>query len=132
MFKVLLVEDNPADVLLIRGAIRTSTIPADVTVASDGEQAIQLLDKFQPDLIILDLNVPKINGFGVLERHRLMGRAPVVVFTSSDRAAERANALALGAREYVVKPMTWREYFAAIRGVMERWLPTDPTIPQQS
>ena len=123
MFQILLVEDSPTDVRLIREAIRTSSIPAEVTIASDGERAISLLGQFQPDLIILDLNIPRVGGFEVLERNRPMERAPVVVFTSSDRPEEQARALSLGVREYIVKPMNWAGYVGAVQGVMERWLP---------
>ena len=89
----------------------------------DGERAISLLGQFQPDLVILDLNITRIGGFEILERNRPMERALVVVITSSDRADERARALALGVREYIVKPMNWAGYVGAVQGAMERWLP---------
>ena len=126
MFQVLIVEDNPSDVLLIREAIRTSNIPVDVTIAYDGNTALRMLADAgpAPDLIILDLNLPRIGGLELLKRHPPNGEpAPVVVFTSSDGPEERARAMALGARDYIVKPVTWDEYLDAIRGAVERWVP---------
>ena len=124
MLHVLLVEDNPSDVLLIREAIRTSSVQADVTIAYDGDTALRMLEDPTPapDLIILDLNLPRVGGLEILQRHPPNGRPPpVVVFTSSRE--ERARAMALGASDYIVKPMTWDEYLDAIRGAVERWVP---------
>jgi DNA-binding response OmpR family regulator len=124
MLHVLLIEDNPADVWLIREAIRTSSISADVTIANDGAQALKMLDDTDPapDLVILDLNLPKLDGLDILERHPPDGGPPpVVVFTSSRGTEERRRAMALGASDYIEKPMTWDEYLAAIRGAIEKW-----------
>ena len=122
MLHVLLVEDNPSDVLLIREAIRTSAVPADVIVAYDGAEALDLLSVVRPDLIILDLNLPRFGGLEILRRHPPNGAPPrVVVFTSSPR--EREHAMTMGASDYIVKPDTWDEYLAVIRGAVERWVP---------
>ena len=125
MFHVLLVEDNPSDVLLIREAIRTSTVPADVMVAYDGAQAMRLLREFQfkPDVIILDISLPKLGGLEVLGLYDATtdGRSPVVVFTGSNNPDERQRALALGAREHIVKPNGLEEFMGAVRGAIERW-----------
>jgi CheY-like chemotaxis protein len=126
MLHVLLVEDNPSDVLLIREAIRTSSVPADVTIAYDGDTALRMLDDPSPapDLIILDLNLPRVGGLELLQRHPPNGEPPpVVVFTSSHGPEERARAMALGASDYIVKPVTWDGYLDAIRGAVERWVP---------
>ena len=129
MFHVLLVEDNPSDVLLIREAIRTSSVPADVMVAYDGAQAMRLLREFQfkPDVIILDISLPKLGGLEVLGLYDATtdGRSPVVVFTGSNNPDERQRALALGAREHIVKPTELEEFMGAVRGAIERW--TRPT-----
>jgi DNA-binding response OmpR family regulator len=120
----LVVEDNPADVFLIREAIRTSTIPADVIVASDGAAGLRLLESpdSPPDLVILDMNLPRWTGMEILQRHPPNGGPPVVMFTGSSNPDERARALELGASDYVVKPHRWDEYVAAIHGVIERWM----------
>ena len=125
MHHVLVVEDNPADMLLIREAIRSSTVSADVIVAYDGAEALRLLEASatRPDLVILDLNVPRFGGLEVLQLRPRGGEPPVVVFTGSRNPDERRRALALGAKEHIVKPETWDEYIAAIHGVIERCVP---------
>jgi len=128
MLHVMIVEDNPADVLLIREAIRTSSIAADVTIAYDGAQALRLLEDHAPapDLIMLDLNLPSVGGLELLRRHPPNGQPPpVVVFTSSYEPKERERAIALGASDYIVKPMIWDHYMDAIRGAVERWMPRE-------
>jgi CheY-like chemotaxis protein len=119
---VLLVEDNPSDVLLIREAIRTSDVPADVTIAYDGDTALRMLEHSNStlDLIILDLNLPRVGGLEILRRHPPNGESPpVVVFTSSNDPEERKRAMGLGASDYIVKPMTWDAYLDAIRGAVD-------------
>ena len=127
MLHILLIEDSPSDVLLIREAIRTSPIPADVMIAYDGAQALRLLGEFQfkPDFILLDLSLPKVGGLEVLERYRpnAEGGPPVVVFTGSRNPDERARAMALGAREHIVKPTELVQFMGAVRGALERWAP---------
>jgi CheY-like chemotaxis protein len=121
MVHVLHVEDNPTDVLLVRAAIRTGEIPADVTHVPDGEAAIRMLGQFEPDLIILDLDLPRCGGLELLEHHSSAMGPPVVVFTSSNDPKERSRAMSLGASDYIVKPIAWDDYAAAIRGAIERW-----------
>jgi DNA-binding response OmpR family regulator len=120
---LLLVEDNPADVLMVREALRTSAIAADVMIAYDGEQALRLLCEmhFKPDFIILDLAMPKFDGFKVLEQYRAQDGPPVVVFTNSRNEQEKQRALALGARDYVMKPIGFHPFIEAVQGIVERW-----------
>ncbi len=123
MLHILLVEDNPADVLLVREGIRSSSVNADVVIAYDGEQALYFLNefKFKPDFIILDLNLPKFNGFEILERYRVKDGPPVVVMSGSDNPWDRQRAMELGAREYIVKPIHLNDFIEAVRGLLERW-----------
>lgn len=123
MLHLLLVEDNSADVLLIREALRSSPIAADVTIAYDGEEAARLLteEKFQPDFVILDLNIPRFDGFTILERHLSAGWPPVVVFTGSENPHDRKRASDLGAQDYVVKPMGKEPFIRAVHEILERW-----------
>jgi CheY-like chemotaxis protein len=123
MLHLLLVEDNPADVFLIREALRTCPIPADVTIAYDGEQALRLLgdSSRKPDLVVLDLNVPRYDGYEILKRYRRGGGAPVVVFTASSEQNERGRAMALGAVDLVVKPVETQAFMKAVQDMVERW-----------
>jgi two-component system response regulator len=124
MLHILLVEDNPPDVLMAREGIRKSSISADVTVAYDGEQAIRILTEqsFKPDFVILDLNLPKFSGFTLLERYRTQDGPPVVVLSGSDRESDRQQALKLGAQEYVVKPLGFDAYVDTVTALVERWV----------
>src|ERR1700730_8698098 len=119
---VLLVEDNTGDAVLIRQALSECPVPVTLHIALDGEQALLMLTNppVQPDLIILDLNIPKITGTALLQRWRV-GTTPVVVFSSSANPTEKVRSLALGARESVSKPMDLDEFTRAVRGIVERW-----------
>src|SRR5438552_12810639 len=116
---LLLVEDNPGDVLLIRESLRQCSVSVDVTIAEDGSQALALLNEgFEADLIILDLNVPRMDGYALMERLGVID-TPIIVFTWSVEGAERA--LALGAREVVRKPSDFAEFIRAVCGIVETW-----------
>jgi DNA-binding response OmpR family regulator len=123
MLHILLVEDNAADVFLVREALRTAPIAADVIIAYDGEQAMKFLFKlnFRPDFIILDLNIPKFDGLAVLERYRAENGRPVVVFTSSLNPDDKKRAIDLGARDYIIKPTGMPKFIEAVHGIVERW-----------
>jgi CheY-like chemotaxis protein len=122
--EVFVVDDNPADVLLIRIALSQVLYPPRLRVANDGEQALALLNStdFQPQLIILDLNMPRVDGQAVLQQYR-QRNIPIVIFSSTQNKVEVQQALALGAREYVQKPIGFEQYADAVQGMVERWIP---------
>ena len=122
--EMLLIEDNPAEVLLFREALRRLPQVIHVTIAYNGEQALEILanPELHADLVVLDLNLPAVGGHAVLERAHLGDFPPVVVFSVSENPLDRERALKSGAREYVVKPRTVDAYGAAVRGIIERWL----------
>lgn len=130
--EVFLVEDNPADVLLIRVALSQLAVPLKLLVAKDGEQALQMLSSadFQPQLMILDLNMPRIDGQTLLKECQRT-KIPIVIFSSTQNKVEVQNALALGAREYVQKPLGFEPYAAAIRGIVKRWAVPPPEAPSE-
>ena len=120
MLHVLLVDDNPSDVMLICEGIRRSHIPADVTVACDGEDAFSLLSSTHFDLVILDLDLPKLRGHALLDRcQRGQGAPPVVVFTGSDNPTDKEIALAFGAKDYVEKPGEFLQFMRAVKAMVE-------------
>ncbi len=103
--KVVLVEDNSADVYLILEAFREHDLTVDVEVIADGEQAGRYFREQgdSPDLVLLDLNLPKASGLELLKAIREGGRCPgvpVMVLTSSDSPQDRARALEAGATSY--------------------------------
>ena len=114
MISLLLVEDSPEDVFLVVQALKEAGLEFEFHVADDGEKAIEWIDQVDsntalpcPQVLLLDLNVPKRTGDEVLERFRESRRCkqiPVVIMTSSESGADRDHALALGATEYFHKP----------------------------
>jgi len=108
---ILLAEDNPADVYLIREALKEHGVDCAIETASDGREVLTLIDSagpnWHPDLIILDLNLPRHDGIELLRKLRSteeLSRVPVVVLTSSDSPRDRATATELGATRYLSKP----------------------------
>ena len=120
--EIFLVEDNPGDVVLTREALAGYPVPVELVVAHDGEEALAKLSapNFKPNLMILDLNMARIDGHTVLERYR-QNEVPTVVFSSTKNRAEVQRALALGAREFVKKPLSFQSYANAVRGMLDRW-----------
>lgn len=124
--EVLLVEDNAGDALLTRQSLNECHSPVRLHIARDGEQALQILAErhFTPDVIILDLNIPRISGLSLLERFRDRD-IPIVIFSSSWNQLEIDRALQLGAREFIKKPMDIQEFTDAVCGIVERWAFSD-------
>ena len=130
--EVLLVEDNPGDVLLVQEALRGSRLVARLSVVGDGEQALAFLrrlppfrDAPRPDLVLLDLNLPRRSGLEVLEelkRDPHFRRIPVVVLTSSRAPHDIERSYDLGANAYVAKPRDFDAFADAIRSLEQFWL----------
>lgn len=128
------MEDNPADVGLVQEALYEHQVRYNLTVLSDGERALELIDRLDrekmdcPDLVLLDLKLPKKGGFEVLERMRTSvqcARVPVVILTSSNAQEDRALAAKLGVTKYIRKPDRLDD-FLKIGGVLKAIL-TDTT-----
>ena len=116
---LLLVEDSPADVFLVREAMKEEGLSCQLEVADDGEKAIRILESVDagtqnvPNLLLVDLNVPRQSGTEVLERLRRSPRCsktPVVMMSTSDTPVERKRAFDLGANEYFCKPSSLAEF----------------------
>lgn len=122
MKQILLIEDNAGDVLLIRQIISEVPLPVKFSVALDGEQAIRMLADpgFKPDLIFLDLNIPRVPGIAVLAQCK--PTAPVVVFSSSSNPAEIQRAKELGVREFVQKPIDFKEFSKVVMRMVQEWV----------
>ena len=107
---VLLVEDNPADRMLAEELVRSTNPRARITTAKDGEEAVNIVERWTnttvPDLVLLDLNLPKKNGHEILEHIRAKSAdVMVIIFTGSTSEKDRNRANQLKATEYMVKPM---------------------------
>jgi chemotaxis family two-component system response regulator Rcp1 len=115
MPEILLAEDNPADVYLIREALHEHGVDCALRVAADGKDVMTLLsgEGAPPDLMILDLNLPRHDGIEILQRVRAtdgMAHIPVVVLTSSDSPRDRQVAIQLGATRYIKKPSSLEQF----------------------
>jgi two-component system response regulator len=128
MLHLLLIEDNPADVMMVREALRGSPIPADVMIAYDGEQALKLLEGggSKSDFILLDLSLPKGDGHSILERQKSSNGPPIVVFTNSSNGEDKRRALENGASDYVIKPAGFKAFMLAVQDIVERWAAPRP------
>jgi chemotaxis family two-component system response regulator Rcp1 len=125
--EVLLIEDNAGDALLVGQALAEAAALVHLHVARDGEQALQILGQpdFKPDLIILDLNIPKISGYTVLSLYHPKKKVPIVVFTASENEADVGRAFSLGAKDFVHKPTDLDEYKVAVTGMVRKWAGID-------
>jgi chemotaxis family two-component system response regulator Rcp1 len=118
--RILLAEDNDGDIYLVRRALEKRGLPHELTVARDGEDALKILERAEhvpkaeaPELILLDLNLPKVAGPQLLSRIREMdvfSGTPVIVLTSSESPTDRESVLALGASLYFRKPTDLPEF----------------------
>lgn len=120
--QILLVEDNAGDALLTRHALAECSVPVKLTIAPDGEQALAKLSEldYAPDLIILDLNLPKIPGHVLLQRYRVK-KTPIVVFSAYWNDVDLDRAFGLGVREYVQKPSDLEAFKSALHCIVRKW-----------
>jgi len=136
---ILLVEDNPADVRLAREAFKTSKVQSTLIVVKDGMEAMDFLRQAgayagaqSPDLILLDLNLPRKDGREVLAEIKgdaVLKRIPVAVFTTSRAETDINRCYDLNANCYIVKPADLDQYFDAIRSTQQFWLTTVTRSP---
>ncbi len=131
---ILLVEDNPQDAEMVIRALQKQNLAAKVQVARDGAEALEMIFDSGGDsgglrenlkVILLDLKLPKISGFEVLEKIKteaLTRSIPVVVLTSSPEESDIKESYRLGANSYVVKPVEYDNFIAAVAQLGSYWL----------
>jgi DNA-binding response OmpR family regulator len=124
--RILVVEDEPA---ILRGLADNLTRELhDVLTAADGETAYQLIKQKKPDLVILDLMLPKLSGYEVCRQMRAEGIAtPILMLTARGEEGDRVAGLDLGADDYVTKPFSVRELLARVRALLRRGQPATAT-----
>jgi CheY-like chemotaxis protein len=138
--EILLVEDNAGDVRLTQEALKEGKVLNHLSVVRDGEEALDFLhrqgrhaDASRPDLILLDLNLPRKNGREVLEEIKKdaeLRRIPVVVLTSSSEERDIVKAYDLNANCYITKPVDLDQFIDIVRSIGEFWL-TIVKLPQE-
>jgi two-component system response regulator len=139
---ILLVEDNPDDEALTLRALKKHNIANRVVVARDGVEALEWLfgegphagrdTQIQPQVILLDLNMPRLSGLEVLERIRKDPRThlvPVVILTSSKQDEDMMSSYAKGANSYVRKPVDFTEFAQAVQRLGVYWLLVNQVAP---
>lgn len=133
---ILLVEDNATDEKLTLRALRNGQVPAEVVVARDGKEAIDTLfgngatATLIPDLILLDIKLPKVNGLEVLEairKHKDTESVPVVMLTSSDDMYDIATSYRLGANSYIRKTEDFDQFMEHVRLAGLYWIVVNRT-----
>ncbi len=124
---ILVVDDEPRLTTMMRMNFETEGIR--VQVASSGREALDALREEMPDLIILDVMMPSMDGFETLRRIRIASQVPVIMLTAMNEENDRIKGLELGADDYVNKPFSYRELLSRIRAVLRRhYLPAPATM----
>jgi two-component system response regulator len=134
---ILLVEDNPADIKITQRALRESASVVELVVARDGQEAVEYLLRQGPhaenpswrcpDLVLLDLNLPRLTGREVLERIRetpALRAIPVVVLTTSHRPEDVLELYRAGANTYIEKPQDFSRFVEVLQAIRRYWLET--------
>lgn len=116
--KILVVEDNPSIIKFIAANLEARNY--EVTTASDGLEALQILEKEIPDLILLDIMMPKVDGFEVCRRVREWSQVPIIMLSALDSTKDKAKCLDYGADDYMTKPFSLNILFARIKAVLRR------------
>ncbi|MFY9979024.1 MAG: response regulator [Candidatus Sulfotelmatobacter sp.] len=130
-FHLLIVDDNPADISLAREGLAAAAYSGKIESVGDGLEALAFLnrkgnfaDATKPDLVILDLNLPKRDGLSVLAAMKAgpdLRKIPVVIFSSSQLGRDIARSYELGANCYISKPGNLRDYFSTMRAIQQFW-----------
>jgi two-component system KDP operon response regulator KdpE len=118
--KILIVDDEPDVIKVIAMSFRMQQPAWEVISAEDGPEALDLLDQERPDVVLLDIGLPDMNGFEVLKSMRLFSDVPVVLLTVRDDELSKVQGLELGADDYVTKPFSHLELLARVRAVLRR------------
>ena len=126
MTHVLVVDDEQDIVAIVRDYLADAGYR--VSTARSGEEALRLLRSIVPDLVVLDLGLPGIDGLDVTRRVRSTSAVPIIMLTARSDEADRVIGLELGADDYVVKPFSPRELLARVRAVLRRGRPSGTTI----
>lgn len=133
---IFLVEDNPIDLDLTIRAFTTKKIAKPIEIARDGEEALKFLEKWEngapkPIVILLDINMPKINGLEVLKKiksHPDFKTIPIVILTTSSESSDLKAAYELGVNSYIVKPVSFEKFLDVVGHIDLYWRLTNKTF----
>lgn len=120
--RILIVDDEPRYLRLLEANLRTEGY--EVVTASDGVQAVDVFSNQPIDLVLMDVMMPKLDGFGATQRIREFSNTPIIILTAKGDEQDRVRGLDLGADDYLVKPFSATELLARVRAVLRRAQPT--------
>ncbi len=131
--RIVLIEDNPGDVLLVQKALEANAVDCETTQFESGVEALKVLcppecteaNRLVPDAILLDLNTPKTDGFDVLAQLKNaphLADVPIAIFTSSQAESDKARSISLGAARYIQKPSGLEEFLSAVGQAVKEML----------
>lgn len=118
--KILVVDDAPEVVESVRVGLMVQWREVDLLSAATGQEALEMVERESPDLVLLDIGLPDTDGFKVLEEIRFFSDVPVVMLTARDDTVDKVKGLELGADDYVTKPFNHLELLARIKAVLRR------------
>lgn len=127
--RILIVDDEPRYLRLLEANLRTEGY--EVVTASDGAQAVDVFSNQPIDLVLMDVMMPKLDGFGATQRIREFSNTPIIILTAKGDEQDRVRGLDLGADDYLIKPFSATELLARVRAVLRRAQPT-PEVGGQS
>ncbi len=125
--KILVVDDEPDVVESVRLGFELQWREIDVVGAGTGEDALDRIEQDRPDIVLLDIGLPDIDGFEVIRRIRAFSDVPVVMLTARDDAMDKVKGLELGADDYITKPFNHLELMARVKAVLRRLAMPTPT-----
>jgi two-component system KDP operon response regulator KdpE len=118
--KILIVDDEPDVVKVVRMSFQVQEPTWEAIVAYDGEEALEVFEKEQPELVLLDIMMPEMSGFDVLKELRRFSDVPVIMLTAKGNEIDKVMGLNLGADDYITKPFGHLELLARVRAVLRR------------
>ena len=126
--KVLLVDDEPDVIEVVNLCFSLRWPDAQVIAAENGERALSLVEQQQPDLILLDIMLPDMDGFQVCQEVRRFSDVPIVMLSARDGEVDKVRGLEMGADDYITKPFSHLELLARVRAVMRRYENQPPDV----
>jgi len=126
--RILAVDDEPEVIEVVRLCFNLRWPEAEVIAASTGEEALAAIEGQAPDLVLLDIMLPDIDGFQVCEEVRRFSDVPIIMLTARDAEVERVRGLEMGADDYITKPFSHLELLARSRAVLRRYQNQPPAV----